>query len=193
MKFTYIIDNFAIINKLDIVPLKIKNFIAYKIPYKNLLILLKFVKESKELRFTILTDLFATDFLARSNRFEIVYSLLSLKLNARLIFKIEISEHCSIPSIVKLFSSACWYEREIFDMFGVDFSGSPDLRRILTDYNFNGHPLRKDFPLSGHVEMRYDKDLEKLVYEPVLLNQEFRNFDFSSPWKGPEKTTFTKK
>ena len=118
-------------------------------------------------------------------RFEVVYSFLSLKLNKRLLFKIESGEEHQIPSVVSLYSAACWYEREAFDMFGISFDGCPDMRRILTDYGFKGHPLRKAFPITGHLQVKYDKKLEKVIYEPVLLEQEFRNFDFASPWQGP--------
>lgn len=185
MDFIHIIEKFAKENNLDLTPVQITEFTAYKTSINGLTSLLKFVKENKELRFTILTDLFAADFPARLNRFEVVYSLLSLKLNKRLLFKIEVDEEQSPPSIAHLFSAACWYEREAFDMFGINFDGCPDLRRILTDYGFVGHPLRKDFPLTGHLQIKYDEKLEKVVYEPVLLEQEFRNFDFSSPWQGP--------
>lgn len=185
MDFTHIIENFAKDNNLAITSIEIEGFAAYKTSSDMVTPLLKFVKENNELRFTILTDLFAADFPARINRFEVVYSLLSLKLNKRLLFKIEIDEEQSAPSIAHLFSAACWYEREAFDMFGINFDGCPDLRRILTDYGFVGHPLRKDFPLTGHLQIKYDEKLEKVVYEPVLLEQEFRNFDFSSPWQGP--------
>ena len=114
-----------------------------------------------------------------------MYSLLSLKLNNRILLKIEVLEDEPVSSVTSLFSAACWYEREAFDMFGIIFDGSHDMRRILTDYGFKGHPLRKDFPLTGHVQVEYDEDLEQVVYEPVVLEQEFRNFDFVSPWKGP--------
>jgi NADH-quinone oxidoreductase subunit C len=187
MEFSHIIDEFAKTNNLNIVPLQIDGFVAYKTSGDSLASLLKFVKESKDLRFTVLTDLFAADFPSRSNRFEVVYSLLSLKLNKRLLFKIELDEGQLASSIAHLYSAACWYEREAFDMFGIEFDGCPDPRRILTDYGFVGHPLRKDFPVTGHVQVKYDEALEQVVYEPVLLEQEFRNFDFSSPWQGPVK------
>jgi NADH-quinone oxidoreductase subunit C len=145
---------------------------------------LEFLKHHKELRFTVLTDLFAADFPERDKRFEVVYSLLSLKLNKRVLLKIDVAEDDPVHSITSIYSAACWYEREIFDMFGIEFKDAPDLRRILTDYGFKGHPLRKDFPLTGHVQVRYDETLEKVIYEPVLLEQEFRNFDFTSPWHG---------
>lgn len=146
---------------------------------------ISFLRSSKDLRFTILTDLFATDFLGRKQkRFEIVYSLLSLKLNQRVIIKLSLDEGQKLASTSDIFQASCWYEREIYDMFGIEFEGAQDMRRILTDYGFEGHPLRKDFPLSGHVQVKYDERLEKVTYEPVDLEQEFRNFNFSSPWKG---------
>jgi len=146
---------------------------------------LAFLKNSTALRFTVLTDLFGADFPDQKKRFEIVYNLLSLEHNARIIVKFHLSENEELPSIAELFSAAVWYEREIFDMYGVVFSGSPDLRRILTDYGFVGHPLRKDFPLTGHVQVKYDETLQKVVYEPVKLDQDYRSFDFMSPWQGP--------
>ncbi len=158
--------------------------VRFDIEHKDLLPLLKTLRDDKALRFTILTDLFAADFPDRPERFEIVYNLLSLKLNKRLIIKIFTKD--SAPSAAEIFSAATWYEREVFDMFGVTFDGCPDMRRILTDYGFVGHPLRKDFPVTGHVQVRYDEELEKVIYEPVSLDQEFRNFDFVSPWKGSQ-------
>jgi NADH-quinone oxidoreductase subunit C len=143
------------------------------------------LKTDTELRFTILTDLFAADFPSRRNRFEVVYSLLSLELNFRIIIKIHLEDKKPAPSVVSIFSVANWYEREVFDMFGVVFTNHPNLNRILTDYGFVGHPLRKDFPLSGYVQVKYDDKLEQVVYEPVDLEQEFRRFDFVSPWQGP--------
>lgn len=187
MEFAHIINEFAKDNDLDIIPISIDGFTAYKVASDNLLSVLKFVKENTKLRFTILTDLFAADFPSKPNRFEVVYSLLSLKLNKRLLFKIESDEKHQAPSVVSLYSAACWYEREAFDMFGISFDGCPDMRRILTDYGFTGHPLRKDFPVTGHLQVKYDEKLEKVIYEPVLLEQEFRNFDFTSPWKGPRE------
>ena len=180
-----IIDNFLKTKELEFSNLSIDNFIGYKILPENLLNVLKFLKENKELRFTILTDLFSADFPERDKRFEVVYSLLSLKLNRRILLKIEVAEDEPVNSLTSIYSAACWYEREIFDMFGIEFKDARDLRRILTDYGFKGHPLRKDFPLTGHVQVRYDETLEKVIYEPVLLDQEFRNFDFTSPWHGP--------
>ncbi|WP_410520933.1 NADH-quinone oxidoreductase subunit C [Candidatus Tisiphia endosymbiont of Dioctria rufipes] len=160
-------------------------FAAYKSTIESLLPFLSAIKQSEDLRFTVLTDLFAADFLDRSKRFEVVYNLLSLKLNKRILVKVEAGESDVIPSITKIFSAACWYEREAYDMFGVNFVGSHDTRRILTDYDFVGHPLRKDFPLTGYVQVKYDETLAKVVYEPVKLDQPYREFDFSSSWKEP--------
>jgi NADH-quinone oxidoreductase subunit C len=181
-----IIDLFIETQKLEVMKLDLDRFIAYKTTIGSLLTLLSFVKESPDLRFTILTDLFAADFPDRLKRFEVVYNLLSLKLNRRLLFKIEVTEEEPVPSTTQIFNAACWYEREAYDMFGINFSGSHDLRRILTDYGFIGHPLRKDFPLTGHLQVKYDQSLEQIIYEPVQLEQEFRMFDFLSPWKGPD-------
>ncbi len=171
-------------NKLAVKKLYVAGFIAYQTEINNLLAILSFVKLSADLRFTLLTDLFAVDFPERQKRFEVVYSLLSLKLNQRLLIKLLVGENDSIPSITNLFSAACWYEREAYDMFGINFTDTHDLRRILTDYSFVGHPLRKDFPLTGHLQVKYDEILKKVVYEPVKLDQEFREFDFTSPWQG---------
>ncbi|WP_375319512.1 NADH-quinone oxidoreductase subunit C [Candidatus Tisiphia endosymbiont of Oplodontha viridula] len=161
------------------------HFSAYKSTIESLVSFLSLIKQSEDLRFTVLTDLFAADFLNRSRRFEVVYNLLSLKLNKRILVKVEVGENDIIPSVTKIFSAACWYEREAYDMFGVNFAGSHDIRRILTDYDFVGHPLRKDFPLTGYVQVKYDDTLAKVVYEPVKLDQPYREFDFSSGWKGP--------
>ncbi|MBN8512509.1 MAG: NADH-quinone oxidoreductase subunit C [Rickettsiales bacterium] len=185
MSFNQTIEKFAKSRKIDLTELVIDGFVGYEIDSRHLLTILDYIKEDNALKFTILTDLFGADFPENDKRFEIVYSLLSLKLNKRLILKITVDENNKVPSIVSVFNAACWYEREVFDMFGVEFEGNPDLRRILTDYGFVGHPLRKDFPVTGHVQVKYDPRLEKVVYESVLLEQEFRNFDFSSPWNGP--------
>ena len=146
--------------------------------------LLRFLSVDSQCKFETLIDLAGVDYPDRSERFEIVYHLLSMRLNQRVRIKISTAEDDPVPSIVDVYPSADWYEREAFDMYGIAFSGHPDLRRILTDYGFEGHPMRKDFPLTGHVEVRYD-DLEKrVVYEPVALTQEYRDFDFLSPWEG---------
>ena len=136
-----------------------------------------------DLDFTILSDCFAADFPDREKRFEIVYNFFSLKLNDRLLLKIILSDSEKLPSITSLHNSANWYEREIYDLFGIEFENHPDLRRLLTDYGFVGHPLRKDFPLTGYLQVRYDELLEKVIYEPVKLDQEYRYFDTISPWQ----------
>jgi NADH-quinone oxidoreductase subunit C len=137
-------------------------------------------------RFTTLIDITAVDWPAREKRFDMVYHFLSMHLNQRIRVKAEVRENELVPSITGEFPSADWYEREVFDMYGILFSGHPDLRRILTDYGFRGHPLRKDFPTTGYVELRYDEAAKRVVYQPVKLTQEYRLFDFMSPWEGAE-------
>jgi NADH-quinone oxidoreductase subunit C len=134
--------------------------------------------------FKVLVDLCGVDYPERPERFEVVYNLLSLKHNRRIRVKVATDETGPVPSVTSVYSAAGWYEREAWDLFGIFFSDHPDLRRILTDYGFEGHPLRKDFPLTGYVEVRYDEDRKRVVYEPVKLKQEFRSFDFLSPWEG---------
>jgi len=143
-----------------------------------------FLRDDSNCQFKQVMDICGVDYPGREQRFQVVYNMLSLKHNQRIRVKLDTDEETSVPSIVSLFSSAGWYEREVWDMFGVIFDGNPDLRRILTDYGFQGHPLRKDFPLTGYVEVRYDDDQKRVVYEPVKLTQDFRNFDFLSPWEG---------
>lgn len=162
----------------------VMKIINVDIDKKQLIPCLKLLKKN-EFRFTILTDLFAADFPDRENRFELIYNLLSLEYNIRVVLKLHIKDQEKAPSITKIFSAASWYEREVFDMFGVVFEGNDDMRRILTDYGFTGHPLRKDFPVTGYKQVRYDKNLQKVIYEDVTLDQEYRNFDFVSPWNGP--------
>ena len=145
---------------------------------------LQVLRDDARFEFKVLIDICGVDWPARAKRFDVVYHLLSLTKNRRLRIKLETGEGTSVPSVVELFPSAGWYERETFDMFGVVFSDHPDLRRILTDYGFSGHPLRKDFPLTGFVEVRYDDEAKRVVYQPVELRQEFREFDFMSPWEG---------
>ena len=147
---------------------------------------IKKIKEDPELCYDQLTDLTAVDYPSREERFELIYLFLSMTLNSRIIIKSSIKIEDKIESISSLHKSANWFERECYDLFGIYFSNHPDLRRIMTDYNFEGHPLRKDFPLTGHTEVRYDDLEKKVVYEPVQLNQEFRNFDYMSPWEGFE-------
>jgi len=134
--------------------------------------------------FKILVDLCGNDWPQRARRFDVVYHLLSLTRNARIRVKAQVGEGESIPSIISVYPAAGWFERETFDMYGVPFADHPDMRRILTDYGFSGYPLRKDFPLTGYVELRYDDELKRVVYQPVQLVQEFRDFDFMSPWEG---------
>jgi len=154
--------------------------------HAHIVSLLTFLRDDAECRFTQLLDICAVDFPARPQRFEIVYNLLSLKHNRRVRVKLATDEATPVPSAIAVFASAGWFEREVWDMYGVLFSGHPDLRRILTDYGFDGHPQRRDFPLTGYVEMRYDVEQKRVIYEPVQLNQAYRRFDFSSPWEGPE-------
>ena len=146
--------------------------------------LLTFLRDDQNCQFKQLVDVTAVDYPDREARFTVVYNLLSLRQNQRIRVKIPVAEGETLASVVGVFSSANWLEREVWDMYGIAFSGHPDLRRILTDYGFEGHPLRKDFPLTGHVEVRYDEDQKRVVYEPVKLTQEFRSFDFMSPWEG---------
>jgi NADH-quinone oxidoreductase subunit C len=150
----------------------------------NIYNLLEELKEMDELNFEMLLDITAVDYPKRSKRFELVYILLSLKNNLRIRVKIFLNDNEIVPSISKLYKSACWYEREVWDMYGISFRGNNDLRRILTDYGFKGYPLRKDFPLTGFVELRYDEAKKKVVYSKVKLTQDYRNFDFLSPWEG---------
>lgn len=150
----------------------------------HLLAVMQFLRDDTECLFEMLIDLCGVDYPERSDRFEVVYHLLSMKLNQRIRLKLSTDEETPVASIVELFPAANWYEREAFDMYGILFSGHPDLRRILTDYGFEGYPLRKDFPLTGYVEVRYDDLQKRVVYEPVQLTQEYRNFDFLSPWEG---------
>lgn len=146
--------------------------------------ILTYLRDTETLQFSQLMDVCGVDYLGRTPRFEVVYNLLSLSHNLRTRVKIEVEEDVLIPSAVSVYSSAGWWEREIFDLYGLLFDNHPDLRRILTDYGFQGHPLRKDFPLTGYVEVRYDEEQKRVLYEPVKLPQAFRTFDFESPWEG---------
>ena len=148
---------------------------------------LNFLRDDSGCLFKALIDICGVDFPDRDPRFEVVYQLLSLTQNQRLMVKVKTDEDTPVPSVTGIFSSAGWFEREIWDLFGISFSGHPDLRRILTDYGFEGHPLRKDFPLTGYVEVRYNDEQKRVVYEPVKLTQEFRSFDFLSPWEGMQQ------
>ena len=145
---------------------------------------LGFLRDDPNCQFKVLLDVTAVDYPQRPERFDVVYNLLSMRQNARIRVKVRAGEDTPVPSIAAVFSAANWFERETWDMYGVFFADHPDLRRILTDYGFEGHPLRKDFPLTGFVEVRYDDEQKRVVYEPVKLVQEFRTFDFLSPWEG---------
>ena len=146
----------------------------------------KFLRDDPRCQFWNFIDVTAVDWPQREQRFDVVYHFLSPKLNARVRVKVTTDETTPVPSIISEFPGADWFERETYDLYGVLFTGHPDLRRLLTDYGFEGHPLRKDFPLTGFVEVRYDDAEKRVVYEPVRLNQEFRNFDFLSPWEGAD-------
>ncbi|WBU60703.1 NADH-quinone oxidoreductase subunit C [Paracoccus albus] len=150
----------------------------------GLLRLIEFLQSDANCRFSTLIDITAVDHPERPARFDLVYQFLSMYRNQRIRLKVAVREDELVPSATGIFPGADWYEREVFDLFGIMFSGHPDLRRILTDYGFHGYPLRKDFPTTGYVEVRYDESLKRVVYEPVKLTQEYRQFDFLSPWEG---------
>ena len=160
------------------------NQIYLEIDSEDLNDVVLFVKTNKDTKFRQLIDITVVDYPERSKRFKIVYLFLSHEFNQRMILSYDISENEVIASLTPIFPSANWMEREVFDMYGVSFKDHPDLRRILTDYGFEGHPLRKDFPLTGHTEVRYSEDQKKVVNEPVKLEQNYRNFDYESPWEG---------
>ena len=181
----YIKSNFENVKIIE--PIANDNLIIY-VDKNYLENLLTFLKDDAQLSFKTLIDVFGADMLGiRSPRFEVIYNLLSYKLNNRITIKVAIDDGVEVPTVSKIFSSAGWFEREAFDMYGIIFANHPDLRRILTDYDFEGHPLRKDFPLTGYKEVRYDENHKKVVYEDVKLTQEFRNFDFEMPWEGVKK------
>ena len=160
------------------------NELLFKTSSNEIIEVIKFLKLDRRCKFKQLIDIAAIDYPNEEKRFELVYLLLSIENNFRVKISIKFEINEKIPSIVKIFPSANWMEREIFDMYGIKFVNHPDLRRILTDYNFKGHPLRKDFPLTGFNEVRYSEKEKKVIYEPVKLEQNYRNFDFSSPWEG---------
>ena len=164
---------------------KIKhNQLYVTINSEDLLDVILLLKTNKNIKFRQLIDITAVDYLENQKRFKIVYLLLSHEFNQRIILSYFISENEKISSLTKIFPSANWMEREVFDMYGIKFNDHPDMRRILTDYGFEGHPLRKDFPLTAHNEVRYSEDEKKVIYEPVKLEQNYRNFDYESPWEG---------
>ncbi|RLK08340.1 NADH-quinone oxidoreductase subunit C [Ruegeria conchae] len=150
----------------------------------NLVEFIEFLKSDRSCQFSTLVDITGVDYPERAKRFDVVYHFLSMYQNQRIRLRVSIREEDMVPSIVDVHPSANWFEREVFDMFGILFSGHPDLRRILTDYGFRGYPLRKDFPTTGYTEVRYDEAQKRVVYEPVSLVQEYRQFDFMSPWEG---------
>tara|TARA_B110000438_G_C15761590_1_gene627548 strand:- start:817 stop:1410 length:594 start_codon:yes stop_codon:yes gene_type:complete len=156
------------------------------IDIENLISTILFLKSNDKCKFKQLIEITAADYPGKEKRFKIIYLLLSHENNQRIVINFDIDDKIAIPSIVKIFPSANWMEREVFDMYGISFKDHPDLRRILTDYGFEGHPLRKDFPLTGHTEKRYSEDKKKVVNEPVKLEQDYRDFDFDSPWEGTE-------
>jgi NADH-quinone oxidoreductase subunit C len=160
--------------------------LTVSIVLSSLVTFMEFLKTDQHCNFSTLVDITVVDYPNRENRFELVYHYLSMYQNQRIRVKMEVNEDHIVPSIVDIFPASNWFEREIFDMFGILFSGHPDLRRILTDYGFKGHPLRKDFPTTGYVELRYEEANKRVVYEPVELVQEYRQFDFMSPWEGAE-------
>ena len=156
----------------------------FKIDHEDLINVIIFLKSNQETKFKQLIDITAVDFPEDKKRFKIVYLLLSHENNSRAIIEYSINENEVIPSVTSIFPSANWMEREVFDMYGIKFKDHPDLRRILTDYEFEGYPLRKDFPMTGHKEVRYSEDKKKVIYEPVRLEQNYRNFNYESPWEG---------
>lgn len=169
------------------------DFIAFTISNQELTIevynasivrVLSILRDNPDCKFRVLVDICGVDYPDEVPRFKVVYHLLSVEHNTRIRVKLAVSADTQVPSVTSVFQCANWYEREVWDLYGILFSDHPDLRRILTDYNFEGHPLRKDFPLTGYLEVRYDEDEKRVIYEPVKLTQEFRSFDFLSPWEG---------
>ena len=153
---------------------------------ESLLDVVIFLKKNNSTKFRQLIDITAVDYIGSENRFKMIYLLLSHEYNLRINIIFSINENEVVNSVTKIFPSANWMEREVFDMYGIKFNDHPDLRRILTDYGFSGHPLRKDFPITGHSEVRYSEEKKKVIYEPVKLEQNYRNFDYASPWEGTE-------
>jgi NADH-quinone oxidoreductase subunit C len=162
------------------------NHLTLAVDVGRIVEVVRYLKDDPACRFVNLTDVTAVDYPGRAKRFDVVYHLLSPTLNARIRLRAEADEDTQVPSIIDVFPGADWFERETYDLYGVIFVGHPDMRRLLTDYGFDGHPLRKDFPLTGFVEVRYDDQEKRVLYEPVRLNQEFRKFDFMSPWEGSD-------
>ena len=161
-----------------------KDYFEIVVDKNEIIPILKILKEDGSLKFNQLIDITAIDYPSKKSRFTLIYIIQSLIKNKRVLLKVLLEEKDQVDTITSIFKAANWYERECYDLFGVMFKNHPDLRRIMTDYNFEGHPLRKDFPLTGHTEVRYDDLEKKVIYEPVKLTQEFRNFDYESPWSG---------
>jgi NADH-quinone oxidoreductase subunit C len=178
------IESFSSLNSLIIEKKIYKNDLSILIDHSNIIDVIKILKDEKNFNFNQLIDLCGVDWPEEEFRFQVIYNLLSMSNNSRITIRVFTDKNNKVKSIKKLFSSADWYEREAFDLYGIIFEGHDDLRRLLTDYGFEGHPLRKDFPLTGYVEVKYDSDKERVIYEPVKLKQEFRDFDFESAWKG---------
>ncbi|MBT5187546.1 MAG: NADH-quinone oxidoreductase subunit C [Kordiimonadaceae bacterium] len=172
-------------NKDDVIDFKIAfNELTVTVRCEQIVNIIGFLRDDPSCKFVQLMDVCGVDYPDREERFEVVYHLLSMHHNQRVRVKVSTDEETTVPSVVGVFPSANWYEREAWDMYGIMFAGHPDLRRLLSDYGFQGHPLRKDFPLTGYVEVRYSEEEKRVIYEPVKLAQEFRSFDFMSPWEG---------
>lgn len=173
-------------NEADVTEMNVeKGELCVWVKRKQIAKFMSFLHDDVNCHFHVLIDICGVDYPERAERFEVVYHLLSTQLNQRIRVKIATDEATPVLSVVHLYPAAGWFEREAWDMYGIFFDNNPDLRRILTDYGFDGHPQRKDFPLSGYVEMRYDEEQKRVIYEPVKLPQAFRNFDYLSPWEGP--------
>jgi NADH-quinone oxidoreductase subunit C len=164
----------------------LNDMLVLNVDAENIVAFLTFLRDDARCQFKQLIDVTAVDYPENEKRFQIVYNLLSLRYNNRVMVKVNVAINDLVPTVTGVFNCANWYEREVWDMYGVYFAEHPDLRRILSDYGFNGHPQRKDFPLSGYVQVKYDEERKRVVYEPVKLDQEFRTFDFASPWEGTE-------
>ena len=160
--------------------------LVLNVKLEKIVTVVEFLKTNSAMRFSTLIDITAIDYPSRKNRFEMVYHFLSMYTNMRIRLKLQVSEDGMVPSICEIHPGANWFEREVFDMYGIRFANHPDLRRILTDYEFEGYPLRKDFPLTGYKEVRYSAEHQKVIYEPVKLAQDYRDFNFESPWEGSE-------
>ena len=180
------IQNFDFLNSV-MLDINVSDYeLSFNIEHTNIVKTLRLLRDEPLLSFTQLIDLCGIDWPEKKERFQVAYNLLSMNNNSRIRVKSFTDNNNSLPSITKLFPSSDWYEREAFDLFGINFEGHKDLRRLLTDYGFEGYPLRKDFPLTGYVEVKYDEEKKRVIYKPVELEQEYRNFDFESPWEGVE-------